>query len=90
MAKKPVTTRSGRFFRLAGMTASVAGQYAGQRARRIFRSEEDNEGARSESYTRMADQIVDTLPPRPRTFCPGNSRMPLSGFRKRPRPCRSR
>jgi len=61
MAKKPVTTRSGRFFRLAGMTASVAGQYAGQRARRIFRSEEDNEGARSESYTRMADQIVDTL-----------------------------
>lgn len=61
MAKKPVTTRSGRFLRLAGMTASVAGQYAGQRARRIFRSEEDDEGARSESYTRMADQIVDTL-----------------------------
>ncbi|MDF0748801.1 AarF/ABC1/UbiB kinase family protein [Marinobacter sp. 71-i] len=61
MAKKPVTTRSGRFLRLAGMTASVASQYAGQRARRIFRSDEDNEGARSESYTRMADQIVDTL-----------------------------
>lgn len=61
MAKKPVTSRSGRFFKLAGMTASVAGQYAGQRARRLFRSEEDNEGARTESYTRMADQIADTL-----------------------------
>jgi predicted unusual protein kinase regulating ubiquinone biosynthesis (AarF/ABC1/UbiB family) len=43
------------------MTASVAGQYAGQRARQMFRSEEDNEGARSESYTRMADRIADTL-----------------------------
>jgi predicted unusual protein kinase regulating ubiquinone biosynthesis (AarF/ABC1/UbiB family) len=61
MSKKPVTTRSGRFFKLAGMTASVAGQYAGQRARRLFRSEEYSEGARSESYTRMADRIADTL-----------------------------
>ncbi|WP_404363999.1 ABC1 kinase family protein [Marinobacter sp.] len=60
MAKKPVTTRSGRFFKLAGMTASVAGQYAGQRARR-FVGREDDEQARSERYSRMADQIVDTL-----------------------------
>ncbi|AHI28392.1 ABC1 kinase family protein [Marinobacter similis] len=60
MAKKPVTSRSGRFLKLAGMTASVAGQYAGQRARRIFRSENDD-GAQSESYTRMAGQIADTL-----------------------------
>ena len=60
MAKKPVTSRSGRFLKLAGMTASVAGQYAGQRARRIFRTEND-EGAQSESYTRMAGQIADTL-----------------------------
>ncbi|MEX2473630.1 ABC1 kinase family protein [Marinobacter sp.] len=60
MAKKPVTSRSGRFFKLAGMTASVAGEYAGQRARRLFRTEND-EGAQSESYTRMADQIADTL-----------------------------
>lgn len=60
MAKKPVTSRRGRFFKLAGMTASVAGQYAGQRARRLFRSEND-EGAQSESYTRMAGQIADTL-----------------------------
>lgn len=60
MAKKPVTSRSGRFFKLAGMTASVASQYAGQRARRLF-SGEDNEQARSEGYTRMADQIANTL-----------------------------
>lgn len=60
MAKKPVTSRKGRFFKLAGMTASVAGQYAGQRARR-FLGREDDEAARSESYTRMAGQIADTL-----------------------------
>ncbi|GGE56562.1 ABC transporter [Streptosporangium jomthongense] len=60
MAKKPVTSRSGRFFKLAGMTASVAGQYAGQKARSLFSSENDD-GARSESYTRMASRITDTL-----------------------------
>lgn len=60
MAKKPVTSRSGRFFKLAGMTASVAGQYAGQRARSLIGSENDD-GARSESYTRMASRISDTL-----------------------------
>ncbi|WP_372964388.1 ABC1 kinase family protein [Marinobacter sp.] len=60
MAKKPVTSRSGRFFKLAGMTASVASQYAGQKARNMFRSVDD-ESARSENYTRMAGQIADTL-----------------------------
>lgn len=60
MAKKPVTSRSGRFFRLAGMTASVAGQYAGQRARKFLGREAD-EASRSEHYSRMADQIADTL-----------------------------
>ncbi len=60
MAKKPVTSRSGRFFKLAGMTASVAGQYAGQKARSLLSSENDD-GARSESYTRMANRITDTL-----------------------------
>ncbi|MFT7337769.1 MAG: putative unusual protein kinase regulating ubiquinone biosynthesis (AarF/ABC1/UbiB family) [Marinobacter maritimus] len=60
MAKKSVTSRSGRFFKLAGMTASVAGQYAGQKARSMFSSENDD-GARSESYTRMANRITDTL-----------------------------
>lgn len=60
MAKKPVTSRTGRFFKLAGMTASVAGQVAGQRARRLLGGEH-SEDARSEQYTRMAGQIVDTL-----------------------------
>lgn len=60
MAKKPVTSRSGRFLKLAGMTASVAGQYAGQRARKLF-GNEDDEAARSASYGKMADQITDTL-----------------------------
>lgn len=60
MAKKPVTTRTGRFIRLAGMTASVASRYAGERARRFIGAEED-EQRRSENYTRMAEQIADTL-----------------------------
>lgn len=60
MAKKPVTSRSGRFFKLAGMTASVASQYAGQRARSFFLGE-DEDGVQSESYSRMAVQIADTL-----------------------------
>ncbi|PVY70648.1 putative unusual protein kinase regulating ubiquinone biosynthesis (AarF/ABC1/UbiB family) [Tamilnaduibacter salinus] len=60
MAKKPTTTRSGRFFRLAGMTASVAGQYAGNRARRFFGQQETDE-QRSARYSRMANDVVDTL-----------------------------
>ena len=59
MAKKPVTSRGGRFLKLAGMTASVAGQFAGQRARRLIGRESDEE--RSLQYARMADEIVDTL-----------------------------
>lgn len=59
MAKKPVTSRGGRFLKLAGMTASVAGQFAGQRARRVLGRESDEE--RSLQYARMADEIVDTL-----------------------------
>lgn len=59
MSKKPVTSRRGRFLKLAGMTASVAGQYAGQRAMRMLGQE--SEQKRSENYSRMADQIVDTL-----------------------------
>lgn len=60
MAKKPVTTRTGRFMRLAGMTASVASRYAGERARRFMGAEED-EQRRSDNYTRMAEEIAETL-----------------------------
>lgn len=60
MAKKPVTSRTGRFIRLAGMTASVASRYAGERARQFLSGNED-EARRSANYTRMAEQIADTL-----------------------------
>ncbi|MDX5298187.1 MAG: AarF/ABC1/UbiB kinase family protein, partial [Gammaproteobacteria bacterium] len=60
MTKKPVTTRTGRFLKLAGMTASVATRYAGDRARRLF-GQEDSAEQRSETYSRMAEQIADTL-----------------------------
>ncbi|TVP58530.1 MAG: AarF/ABC1/UbiB kinase family protein [Halomonadaceae bacterium] len=59
MSKKPVTTRTGRFFRLAGMTASVATRYAGQQARGWF--SETDEAQRRSNYTRMAEDIASTL-----------------------------
>lgn len=59
MSRKPVTTRTGRFFRLAGMTASVASRYAGQRARGWF--SDTDEQRQSENYTRMAQDIATTL-----------------------------
>ena len=102
MARKPVTLRTGRFFKLAGMTATVAGQYAGQRARRMFRTEND-EGAQSESYTRMAGQIADTLgelkgavmkvgqiASQTGTSCPKNSRTRWKNSRKKHHRCHSR
>ena len=46
--------------RLAGMTASVASRYAGERARRWLGSEDDEE-RRSASYSRMAEQVAGTL-----------------------------
>lgn len=60
MSHKPTTTRAGRFFKLAGMTASVAGQYASQKARRAL-NRDNADTIRADSYTRMANQIADTL-----------------------------
>jgi predicted unusual protein kinase regulating ubiquinone biosynthesis (AarF/ABC1/UbiB family) len=59
--KAPPATRTARFLKLAGMTASVASQYAGQRVRRALGREEDNERRQAEAYDRMATQIADTL-----------------------------
>ena len=53
-------TRTGRFFKLAGMTATVAGQYAGQKTRQLFGRELDEE-RRSKTYSRMAEEIAGTL-----------------------------
>jgi len=65
MSRKPVTTRTGRFFRLAGMTSSVATSYATRKARGWF--SEETEESRHDYYNRMAEEIVDTL---------GSSRVP--------------
>jgi predicted unusual protein kinase regulating ubiquinone biosynthesis (AarF/ABC1/UbiB family) len=59
--KKAVTSRTGRFVKLAGMTASVAGRYASQRAQNLFASEEKSQQSKSRSYGKMADDIVGTL-----------------------------
>lgn len=61
MAKKPVTTRTGRFIKLAGMTASVAGRYAADKVIGTFASDEKNAERLSRSYNKMADDIADTL-----------------------------
>ncbi len=57
---KSTTSRAGRFMKLAGMTASVAGRYAGDRVRRVF-SSEDEETRLSRTYDRMAEDIASTL-----------------------------
>lgn len=61
MSKKPVTTRTGRFMKLAGMTASVASRYAADKVIGAFASDEKNAERLSRSYTKMADNIADTL-----------------------------
>lgn len=61
MSKKPTTTRAGRFFKLAKMTASVAGRYASQRVQNVFSTEEKAGERKRRAYTRMADEVADTL-----------------------------
>ncbi|MDX1452906.1 MAG: AarF/ABC1/UbiB kinase family protein, partial [Oleiphilaceae bacterium] len=61
MAKKATTSRAGRFMKLAGMTASVAGRYASERVQSVFSSEEKVQERKQASYGKMADDIVETL-----------------------------
>jgi predicted unusual protein kinase regulating ubiquinone biosynthesis (AarF/ABC1/UbiB family) len=58
---KTITSRSGRFFKLAGMTASVAGRFAAQKVQSAFTDEDRRKERLSESYEKMANDIVDTL-----------------------------
>jgi len=58
---KTTTTRTGRFMKLAGMTASVATRYAGERVKRVFGSAEEREARLSQTYDKMASDIVNTL-----------------------------
>lgn len=58
---KTITSRSGRFFKLAGMTASVAGRFAVHKVQSAFTDEARNKERLSLSYGKMADDIVGTL-----------------------------
>lgn len=61
MSKKTVTSRSGRFLKLAGMTASVASRYASERVQSVFSDEEKVSARKKVAYEKMADDIVGTL-----------------------------
>lgn len=60
-AKAPPASRTARFFKLAGMTASVATQYASERVRRVFSSDDETAQRQTQAYQRMATEIADTL-----------------------------
>jgi len=60
-SSKTITSRSGRFFKLAGMTASVAGRFAAQKVQSVFTDEERSKERLSVTYEKMADDIVGTL-----------------------------
>jgi predicted unusual protein kinase regulating ubiquinone biosynthesis (AarF/ABC1/UbiB family) len=60
-SKAPPASRTARFFKLAGMTASVATQYAGQRVGRLFGDVSKQQARQEKAYEKMATQIADTL-----------------------------
>ncbi len=51
----------GRFLKLAGLSASVAGNFAKERVKRMFLSEERAEQAERENLARVGEQIAATL-----------------------------
>lgn len=61
MSKKSTSSRTGRFFKLAGMTASVASRYASERVQSVFSDEEKVAERKQQTYAKMADDIADTL-----------------------------
>lgn len=60
-AKSPPATRTGRFFKLAGMTASVATRYASDKVKSAFQDSSQVEANRAETYDKMANEIASTL-----------------------------
>ena len=60
MADKPVNKRQ-RFMKLAGMTASVASNYAGSKIKSVFQSAEAAAKERAESYRESGERIAQTL-----------------------------
>ncbi|MBC8073260.1 MAG: AarF/ABC1/UbiB kinase family protein [Deltaproteobacteria bacterium] len=60
MNDRPVT-KGRRLFRLASMTARVAGGYAKSRIKSVFQNDEDAERDRSATHTRSGEIIAKTL-----------------------------
>lgn len=59
--KKPAQSRTKRFMKLAGMTATVAGRYAGEKIKDAVQSEEKRREGKSKAYGKMAEDITETL-----------------------------
>ncbi len=59
--KSKLVTPKKRFFKLAGMTASVASRYTRTRVKGVFSSEENKEEDLNEMYRRVGWQITETL-----------------------------
>ncbi|TVR02964.1 MAG: AarF/ABC1/UbiB kinase family protein [Deltaproteobacteria bacterium] len=60
MSDRP-PTRGKRLWKLASMSASVAGDFARTRLRNTFRSQEDAEADQRESFRRSGERIAETL-----------------------------
>lgn len=59
--RRPPATGGGRFLKLAGMTASVAGRYAGSKLRSLVQSSEEASRDRAEAHARNGEVIARTL-----------------------------
>lgn len=59
--KSKLATPKKRFFKLAGMTASVASRYTRTRVKGIFSSPEEKDQEMSELYRQLGGQVVETL-----------------------------
>ena len=57
---RPATKRK-RFFKLAGMTASVAGRYATTRVKGLFQDDDAREKSRRQAHTDSGNRIAQTL-----------------------------
>jgi predicted unusual protein kinase regulating ubiquinone biosynthesis (AarF/ABC1/UbiB family) len=59
--KTPAKSRTKRFFKLAGMTASVATRYAGEKIKDVVQDEKTRKDSKSVAYGKMAEDITETL-----------------------------
>lgn len=59
--KSPAKSRTKRFLKLAGMTASVATRYAGDKIKGAMQDEEQRKLSKSKAYGKMAEDITETL-----------------------------